>query len=147
MPLTGEAKREYQKHYMRRRADRTLDRIAQSVVDGVVPRPGPKLKLSDEAMERKVETLRYVCRSKGLDLDLLVSQAVENLNAKKTIVVAGEAREVRDNGACIQAWPHAHELLQSAGIAPVKAKEESAGGNEINVNVLVVRRDSLNAES
>lgn len=137
MPLTGEAKKEYQRIYMRGRSNKSIQKVAASLAQTLVPHRGRPHKLTDGQEETAQAALALALRSKRLDLDRYLGKLDEKLEAKKEHTVAGVRTISEDNDAQLRAHDTFGDLLSRAGMIPNPGKT-SNGGASITVNVLIL---------
>ena len=145
MPLTGEAKREYQRVYARSRRHEALRQAAATAVAMTGVRvDGQRDRRFKEGLDVVEDTARatlaLACREYGLTPEKLVGKLVQKLEATTMKTVAQEACEVQDNDAQLRAVAEGRDLLARAGLIPTPIQHGPAGGH-ITLNVLVMAAD------
>lgn len=134
MPLTGEAKREYQRLYMRdvRRKARAAGRLVSAAVQQAKQRSeGRPARPEDTART----ALAIVLENQGLTVERVVRKVAEKLAAKKHQTVAGKARLAEDNDTQLRAAETAIRLHERAGTIPSE-RSHIGGPGTLIVNIL-----------
>src|SRR3990167_7953639 len=131
MPLTGEAKREWQRIYDRER--RKQGRMIAKTVKALVHQDAPLPTVSQEILQAAQGRLQTILTDQGLHADLLVAKVRDKLAASKHQTVAGEAIEADDNDAQLRAVEIGIRLHERAGTIPAPAGGNGGGGTTINV--------------
>ena len=124
MPLTGEAKREYQRVYMRGYAQAKTKRgVVAAVRDALGVRlPGKPVQVSEAAKQVLAETLR----SKSLDLDKIITTVHDSLAAERPY--GKDAISGPDNDARLRACDIGLRLHERAGTIPTVAQPAGGAG-------------------
>jgi hypothetical protein len=158
MPLMGEAKRAYQREYMRRkRAGQIPARQAQAQAD-LTPRPREQrviqalvtgeaktlsaamVKAGFNPTSRTVrdrfrpggdlrEVLDQELTKAGLTLPRILGKVAAKLDARKHVTVAGEAIITDDNDAQLRATDQALRLHERAGTIPASSESHGPGAS------------------
>ncbi|HAM39830.1 MAG TPA: hypothetical protein DCP69_00450 [Candidatus Omnitrophica bacterium] len=130
MPLTGDAKREWQRIYDRQR--RQQGRIIAKTVKALAT-DTPLPTVSQEILHAAQGRLQTILTDQGLHADLLVAKVRDKLAASRHQTVAGEAIEADDNDAQLRAVEIGIRLHERAGTIPAPAGGNGGGGTTINV--------------
>ncbi len=136
MPLTGEAKRRWQRAYMRevRRTARAAGQLVSAAVQRVKQRSeGRPARPEDTART----ALGIVLENQGLTVDRVVRKIGEKLESRRRQTIAGKAVLADDNDAQLRACDQALRLHGLAGTIP----SERTGGTSVGsltINVLSV---------
>jgi hypothetical protein len=126
MPLTGDAKREYMRLYMR--TIRARAREAGKLVSAAVQATQRRQQAQPVRVENTVKTvLGLTLVNKGLTLDRVCGKIADKLEAKRHQTVAGKAMCADDNDAQLRATEQAIRLHERAGTIPAQA--QSTSGN------------------
>jgi len=158
MPLMGEAKRAYQREYMRRkRAGQIPARKAQAQAD-LTPRPreqrviqalvtGEAKTLSAAMVKAGFNPTSKTVRDRfrpggdlrgvldqeltkaGLTLPRILGKVAAKLDARKHVTVAGEAIITDDNDAQLRATDQALRLHERAGTIPASSESHGPGAS------------------
>jgi hypothetical protein len=131
MPLNGEAKREWQRNYMRakRRAESPqAEAIAKVMRDALgTQRRGRPAAIPAEAIAEGQAVLQAVLRETGLDIKTLVIKIAEQLQAQRPY--GKEAILSADNDAQLRACELAIKLHERAGTIPAITEAPQSQGH------------------
>jgi len=149
MPITGEAKRKWQREYMRvkrarARGETPVKEMTRPEREAVVLKAlisGNRATV-DRALEQTGITRQELTRQlteAGLPIMRILRKFAEKLDAKKSLVSRGshgvDTIESDDNDAQLRAAEGALRLHERAGTIPI-APEGSQGGSHITVNMI-----------
>jgi len=151
MPLTGDAKTEYNRqHYLRRKLARIALRPREMrVVEGIAEGKTARQALKDAGMSPYngtmlarlapqgdlAEALRVLLEQRGLTLDRVVSKVKAKMDSKRHQQVGGVAIEADDNDAQLRAVEIGLRLHERAGTIPAQAQ---SGAGNVSLTVVEV---------
>lgn len=141
MPLTGEAKKAYQRTYMRGRSNKNVQKAADRIGEVLAPYQGGRHALTPYQEELANAALALALRSKDIDLDRIAGKLHEKLDSKRIVNINGVPTEVEDNDAQLRALEFGYKVLGDAGMAP-STRDRQGNGNTITVNVLSFRTEA-----
>ena len=140
MPLKGEAKREYQRLYMRGYSRKT-QKVAEAIPQLLGEKRGRPYTLSQDVQDTARAALGVLLRSKGLTAEKVVEKSVELLEATKQHTVAGVATISRDNDAVARAINEAKDWLVRAGEIPAGGSEMATTSSGARVRMVQIEPD------
>ena len=136
MPLQGDAKREYQRVYMRGRRNPHVQAVAEAITAVIKPRHGRPRIVSQPVQEAAQAGLALALRSNKLDLGELLPALREKVQARRMFnaakIVNGksvtEAIAIDDNDAQLRAIEQALDLHAKAGTIPTATQPAGGAG-------------------
>lgn len=133
MPLTGDAKREYQRVYQRQ-VRKTAAIAASVIAHAVKPSSGLPTQIPAEAHHAAQSVLQAILERQGLTVDRIVAKAREKLDATTKKTIARKATTLADNDAQLRAADLAIRLHERAGTIPA-IQEQARGGTGLSVQI------------
>lgn len=149
MPMSKEARRDYQRIYMRELRRKAKESGLQFA---------HLLAKNEQINARQIENsrlnidgravLKLLLQEHGLTIERLILKLLSLLDAKKLISIGKVPTEVNDNDAQLRAIELSTKLLERAAAVPMAA-DRQATGDSVTVNVLVMpdKKKSANLKS
>ncbi len=143
MPLTGQAKREYQRDLMRKR--RTLAKAAKIAIEQLTNNaPGRPRTIPSEVMAVAQTVLRDALDRAKVPLDVVIGKAAEKLEASRPYngyqLVDGTAQShtlmAQDNDAQLRATELLVDLHERAGTIPCRSNPDRSNGSHVTINLI-----------